>query len=382
MISIIIHLIPFNQPYLTGKETHYLECAYANGQLSGNGKLTKECHSFFASNYGFDKCLLTNSATAALEMTALLVQFNQDDELILPSYTFVASATPFALRGVNLKFCDSLSNHPNIDPDKIEPLINSKTKAILVVHYAGMACDMDKIMQLAQKYNLLVIEDASHAITSKYNNKPLGSIGDFGIISFHETKNISSGQGGLLIVNNKQYWERANIIWEKGTNRKAFREGKVDKYSWVDHGSNFYPSEITAAFLRAQLDDIHHIQQKRKQIWETYYTQLAFIETKGFFRPKISEKQTINYHIFYLISPDKSSRDKFLSFMRKNGVLALFHYEPLHRSPFIQQHYKQIITLENAEKFGDQLIRLPIYVDLSESEIKKVITLTKDFFRR
>lgn len=373
-------MIPFNQPYLTGNESNYLDRVYANGHLSGNGELTTECHSIFQSTFGYKNVLLTNSATSALELASLLIDFKTDDELILPSYTFVASATPFALRNIRLKFCDSQSNHPNIDPDQIEALITEKTKAILVVHYAGMACEMDRIMEIASKHDLIVIEDASHSIDSYYKNQPLGSFGDFGIISFHETKNISSGQGGLLIVNNDEYWDRANIIWEKGTNRKDFREGKVDHYSWVDHGSNFYPSEIAAAFLRAQLDNREIIQSKRKKIWENYLAALSFIEDYDFMLPFFNESQTNNYHIFFIIAPNATTRDEFLQYMQENGVLALFHYEPLHRSAFVKNKLKIDLTLPNAEMFGNQLIRLPIFADLSENDLQKIIQLVKSFF--
>lgn len=375
-------MIPFNQPYLTGNESKFLERVYTNGQLSGNGELTAECHSIFRTNFGFKNVLLTNSATAALEMTSILIDFEDGDELILPSYTFVASATPFALRNVHLKFCDSQAHHPNIDPDQIEALISTKTRAILVVHYAGMACEMDRIMEIAQKHDLIVIEDASHSIGARYKDQPLGSIGDFGIISFHETKNISSGQGGLLIVNNDEYWKRANVIWEKGTNRKEFREGKVDHYSWVDHGSNFYPSEITAAFLRAQLDEIENIQLKRKRIWESYFSSLKFIEAFDFKLPAFDENQANNFHIFYLVAPDKKTRNNFLQFMQENGVLALFHYEPLHRSSFVKDRLKIDLSLPNAEMFGDCLIRLPIFADLSEASLQKIIQLIRSYFKQ
>ena len=271
--------IPFNKPYLTGNETKYIETAVNSGKISGNGEFTKKCQSFFEEKYGLKKCLLTTSCTDALEMAAILCDIKQGDEVIVPSYTFVSSALAFVRQGAKIVFADSLPYHPNIDVDKVESLITKKTKAIVPVHYAGMACDMDKIMALAEKHNLFVIEDAAQAIDSYYFNKngekkPLGSIGDLATFSFHETKNIISGEGGMLVINNEKFIKRAEIIWEKGTNRAEFFRGEVNKYGWVDTGSSFLPSEIIAAFLWAQIENIEDIQAKRKKIWEKYYTLL------------------------------------------------------------------------------------------------------------
>ncbi|MCC8173856.1 MAG: dTDP-4-amino-4,6-dideoxygalactose transaminase, partial [Odoribacter sp.] len=275
-------MIPFNKPYLTGKETEYIKSSVDSGKISGNGIFTKKCHSFFEENYGFKKCLLTTSCTDALEMAAILCDIKPGDEVIVPAYTFVSSALAFVRQGAKIVFADSYKDNPNIDADKIEELITPKTKVIVPVHYAGIACDMDKIMAIAEKYNLLVVEDAAQGIDSYYKGKPLGGIGHLGCFSFHETKNIIAGEGGMLTINDDRFLRRSEIIWEKGTNRSEFFRGEVNKYGWVDIGSSFLPSEIISAFLYAQLENIDRIQEKRKEIWNTYYNSLKELEDKGY----------------------------------------------------------------------------------------------------
>ncbi len=265
------YLIPFNKPFISNRELDYMKESVTVGKISGNGIFTQKCHEFFKDRYGFEKVLLTSSCTDALEMAAILLNIKHGDEVIMPSYTFVSTANAFALRGATIRFVDSRTDHPGMDEDSIEPLINPNTKAIVIVHYAGVACDMDKIMALAQKYDLRIVEDAAQAIESAFMGKPLGGIGDLAAFSFHETKNIISGEGGMLVVNNPEYMNRAEIIWEKGTNRSAFWRGEVDKYGWVDIGSSFLPSDMIAAFLYGQLENIDVIQNKRLKIWNKYY---------------------------------------------------------------------------------------------------------------
>ncbi len=294
-------MIPFNKPYLTGKETHYIYDAVHSGKISGNGKYTKLCHAYFEERYGFKKCLLTTSCTDALEMCALLINIQPGDEVILPSYTFVSTANAFALRGAKLVFADSDSSNPNIDAAALTELITPATKAIVVVHYAGVACDMEAIMSVAEAHNLFVIEDAAHSIESFYKSRPLGGIGHLSTFSFHETKNIISGEGGMLVINDDALIGRAEIIWEKGTNRSAFFRGEVDKYSWVDIGSSFLPSEVISAFLFAQLENLEEIQSERIRIWQRYYD--AFNEQEHLRQrlPNIPEHATNNAHMFYLL---------------------------------------------------------------------------------
>ena len=300
-------MIPFNKPFLTGKETDYITDAVVSGKISGNGKYTQLCQQFFENKFCIKKTLLTTSCTDALEMAAILIDIKEGDEVIMPSYTFVSTANAFVLRGAKIIFADSMPNHPNIDASKIESLITPKTKAIVPVHYAGVACDMDTIMNLAKKYNLFVIEDAAQAIDSYYTGKDgikkaLGSIGHLAAFSFHETKNIIAGEGGMLAINDEQFTERAEIIWEKGTNRSAFFRGEVDKYGWVDIGSSFLPSEIIAAFLWAQLENLEDIQQKRKSHWEQYKLQLEnWSRTNEIQLPIIPEYATNNGHMFYIV---------------------------------------------------------------------------------
>lgn len=374
--------IPFNKPYLSGKETDYIQQAVASGHISGNGMFTKKCQSFFDERWGFIKCLLTTSCTDALEMSALLLDIKSGDEVIMPSYTFVSTAVAFVRQGAKIVFVDSQENHPNLDNKKLEELITPKTKAIVPVHYAGMACDMDKIMALAEKYNLFVVEDAAQAIDSYYKGKPLGGIGHLGCFSFHETKNIQSGEGGMLAINDERFMKRAEIIWEKGTNRAEFFRGEVNKYGWVDIGSSFLPSDMIAAFLYAQLENLEDIQEKRKQIWNTYYENLQALAEKGFFQiPKIPESATNNAHMFYLICNSPEDRTGLIKHLRENGVHAVFHYLSLQQSDYYKK-YKSDRDLPNCNRFTDCLVRLPLYYELSLQETTTITTLIREFFMK
>jgi len=377
--------IPFNKPYLTGKEVHYMYQAVHSGKLSGNGIFTKKCQDFFVKNYHFSKCLLTTSCTDALEMCAILAKIGPGDEVIVPSYTFVSTALAFVRQGAKIIFADSYKDNPNIDADNIENLITNKTRIIVPVHYAGVACDMDKIMALATKYNLLLIEDAAQAIDSYYispqtgEKKALGSIGHLSAFSFHETKNIISGEGGMLVINNENYNHRAEIIWEKGTNRAEFFRGEVNKYGWVDIGSSFLPSEIIAAFLWAQLENIEIIQNKRKQLWNAYYERLQPLADKGFFKiPVIPTYATNNAHMFYLLCNSFEERCQLIDFLKQNEVLSVFHYLSLHSSEFNKDQHRER-ELPNCDYFTDHLLRLPMYFELEVNDIDRITTLINNF---
>ena len=335
--------IPFNKPHLTGKEAHYMYQAVYNGKLSGNGEFTKRCQHFFEERYGFRKAVLTTSGTDALEMCAMLCNLHPGDEVIVPSYTFVSTALAFLREGAQIVFADSMKRNPNMDAETIESLITPRTKVIAPVHYAGVACDMDMIMAIAEKYNLIVVEDAAQAIDSYYKGRPLGSIGHLAAFSFHETKNVTAGgEGGLLVVNDERFARRAEIIWEKGTNRAEFFRGEVNKYGWVDMGSSFLPAEINAAFLWAQLENLDEIQSKRKQLWNRYYERLSLLGENlrkeagiaPFALPNIPDYATNNAHMFYLVFPSLERRTEFIKYMKEHGVLTPFHYLALHQSEF------------------------------------------------
>ena len=361
--------IQFNKPFLTGKEAHYMYQAVYSMKLSGNGMFTKKCQSFFEEKYGFKKAIMTTSGTDALEMAAILCDVKPGDEVIVPSYTFVSSALAFVRQGARIIFADSCENNPNIDPDKIEALITPKTKVIVPVHYAGVACDMDKIMDIASRHNILVVEDAAQAIDSYYKGKPLGGIGHLGCFSFHETKNVTAGgEGGLLVVNDERFIRRAEIIWEKGTNRAEFFRGMVNKYGWVDTGSSFLPSEINSAFLWAQLESLDTIQARRKEIWNMYYEGLKDLVTKGCFTmPDIPEYATNNGHMFYLVCRSLEERTKLIAYLKEQGVGAVFHYLSLHLSDYYKKHHVgDIPTLPNCDKFADCLVRLPMFFELTD----------------
>lgn len=372
-------MIGFNKPYMCGKELDYMADAVREQKISGNGKYTKLCHAYFEKKYGFKKCLLTTSCTDALEMAAILLNIKAGDEVIMPAFTFVSTANAFVLRGAKIVFADVEKHCPNIDAATLAPLINAKTKAIVVVHYAGMACDMDTIMALANAHNLFVVEDAAQAIDSFYtdkkgNKKPLGSIGHLAAFSFHETKNIISGEGGMLVINDMQFANRAEIIWEKGTNRTAFYRGEVDKYGWVDVGSSFLPSDLIAAFLFAQLESMEVIQQKRKAIWQQFYDALLPLHASGSIKlPETPSYATNNAHMFYLICQNLAQRTHVIEALKKDDIQAVFHYLGLHESPFYAQKHDGR-ALPNTDAFANTLVRLPFYYELTPNDITRITT--------
>ncbi|MFT4602696.1 MAG: dTDP-4-amino-4,6-dideoxygalactose transaminase [Arenicella sp.] len=368
--------IPFNKPFITGNEIKYIEDAVALGQISGNGQYTHRCQSFFESKFGFKKCLLTTSCTDALEMSAILLGIEDGDEVIIPSFAYVSVANAFVLRGAKPIFCDSTKSSPNIDHEKIAELITEKTKAIVVIHYAGISCDMDAVMRIADQHGLFVIEDAAHSIDSYYKGKPLGSIGHLATFSFHETKNIIAGEGGMLVVNDDRFLERAEIIWEKGTNRSAFNKGEVESYSWVDIGSSYTPSELVSAFLYAQLENIERIQDKRITLWNSYSFGLQQLEKESKIQlPKLADYSSNNGHIFYIICSSKLERSELIQHLAEDGVLAVFHYLPLHQSEFYKTHHssKSDSSLEFSCFFSDHLLRLPLYFEMSQHEVSLVV---------
>ena len=373
-------MIPFSKPYLHGRELVYIAQAVATGKISGDGYFTSKCHAFFEDRYQFKKVLMTTSCTDALEMAAILLDLQQDDEVIAPSYTFVSTVNAFALRGAKIIFADSYNDHPNINPAQIEALITSRTKAIVVVHYAGVACDMDAIMNIANKYNIPVVEDAAQAIDGYYKGKPLGSIGTFGTFSFHETKNIISGEGGLLVINDEKYICRAEIIREKGTNRSSFFRGEVAKYGWVDIGSSFLPSDIIAAYLYAQLENIDVIQGRRKAIWQRYYKNLSnSLVVAGISVPTVAEYSTNNAHMFYLVCKNIEQRTSLIQYLKSSGVHAVFHYLSLHASEFYQKKYNGY-DLPNSDYFTNTLVRLPLFYELKDEQVDYICELIVNYF--
>lgn len=373
-------MISFNERFLSGKEIEYIREAISSIHFSGNNAFTKKCHEFLEKRYGFRKILLTSSGTDALEMAAILTDIKPGDEVIVPSYTFTSTANAFILRGAKIVFADSGKDNPNINADKIEELITPRTKVIVPVHYAGVACNMDKIMALAEKYNLLVVEDAAQAIDSFYKGRPLGSIGHLGAFSFHETKNISSGEGGALLVNDERFMKRAEIIWEKGTNRAEFYRGEVDKYGWVDIGSSFLPSDITAAFLLAQLEEIDNIQKKRLEIWEGYRRNLKSLEDKGLIRlPFVPEGALHNAHMFYILCKSAKERNNLLDYLKGRGILAIFHYLPLHKSAFYKDKHDGRELLQ-CNEYAETIVRLPLYYDLKKEEVDYISKEIIKFF--
>ena len=374
--------IPFNKPYLHGRELVYIAQSVASGKISGDGIFTKKCHDFFEEKYAFKKALLTTSCTDALEMAAILLNIEEGDEIILPSFTFVSTANAFALRGAKLIFADSGSDNPNIDSSQIEALITYRTKAIVVVHYAGVACDMDRIMQIADAAGIPVIEDAAQAINSYYNDKPLGSIGKLGTFSFHETKNIISGEGGLLAINDLSFIKRSEIIREKGTNRSSFFRGEVDKYGWVDIGSSFLPSDIIAAYLYAQLENMDLIQARRFKIWQNYFNALLPIAEKSgrFVLPSLPKYATNNAHMFYLVLDSIDTRSDLIAHMKSKGVLAVFHYLSLHKSEFFAAKHDGR-DLNNSDRYTDCILRLPMFYELSNTDVSRVCDSIIEFFK-
>jgi len=375
--------IPFNKPFLSGNETKYIEQAVMSGKISGNGMFTKKCQQYFEKNYGFGKCLMTSSCTHALEMVAMLCRLKPDDEVIVPSYTFVSTALAFAREGARIVFADSMAENPNIDAQKIESLISAKTKALVVVHYGGMACDMESICQLAKKHHLILIEDCAQAFDSYYRGKALGSFGQMSTFSFHETKNIISGEGGMLAINNPELYHRAEVIWEKGTNRADFGRGIVSKYEWIDTGSSFLPSEITTAFLWGQLENSRKIQQRRIAIWLQYHGLLhSPLQNIGISTSNIESGKTCNGHMFYIICRSNSERDNLSQYLSENGILAVSHYLALHKSPYFLslKRNSPCMELPYSDLYEKQLLRLPLYYELETEQVNMICQLIKDFY--
>ena len=372
-------MILFNKPYYSGKELAYLEQVCHSTTMSGNGDFTKLCHQFFEDKYGFKKCLLTTSGTDALEMCAMLCHLQPGDEVIVPSYTFVSTALAFLREGAKVVFADSGPDHPNITAETIQPLITPRTKVIVVVHYAGVACDMDPIMALANEHHLLVVEDAAQAIDSFYKGRPLGGIGHLGAFSFHESKNIHCGEGGLLIVNDDRFVRRSEILWEKGTNRAEFYRGMVNKYGWCDMGSSFLPSEFNAAYLWSQLEQMDAIQNKRRQIWTWYHEALAGLPADRVSLPVIPDYATNNAHMFYLVCASLEERTRLIADLKAHDIQATFHYLPLHASAYYHDKHDGR-ALPACDQFGDCLVRLPLYYELTEAEVKQITDAVKAFY--
>jgi len=377
-------MLPFNKPYLTGKEVHYIYDAVSTGKISGNGKYTNKCQTFFETKYGIGKCLLTTSCTDALEMAAILFDIKVGDEVIMPSYTFVSTANAFVLRGATIVFTDSGNDHPGMDENTIERLITSRTKVIVPVHYAGVACDMDTIMALAAKYNLFVVEDAAQAVDSFFTGKDgkkkaLGTIGHLGTFSFHETKNIISGEGGMLAINDSRFEHRAEVIWEKGTNRAAFFRGEVDKYSWVDIGSSFLPSEIVAAFLWAQIENLEDIQNRRITLWNRYISHLTVFAHRNQIKlPCIPDFATNNGHMFYMVCNNPKQRSALIDWLKQNKILAVSHYLSLHKSDYFSDTYSGD-ELIFSDYYTDNLLRLPLFYELSMDDVSVIVEVLNSF---
>ncbi len=374
--------IPFNRPFFTGNELDYIRRSIEQYlHTSGNGHYTRKAQALLEQKYGYRKVLLTTSCTDALEMTALLADLGPDDEVIVPSYTFVSTANAFLLRNARLRFADSTADFPNIDPDHVESLITPRTRAIVIVHYAGVACPMDRLREIAQRHQILLIEDAAQAIGAFYNDEPLGGIGDFGTLSFHETKNIISGEGGALIINRSEFIDRAEILWEKGTNRAAFQRGEVQKYEWVDVGSSFLPSDIIAAFLYAQLEKVDEINAGRLRAWHYYHQRLTPLEQAGHLRlPHPPAYARHNGHLFYILLADGPTRDRLIDHLYRHGVRAVFHYLPLHKSPLARRMgYRD--ELPHAERYGRTLLRLPLYHQIAPEDQDRVIDALYQFFQ-
>lgn len=374
-------MIPFNVPPYVGTELEYVKQAVENHKICGDGPFTKKCHTWLEENLPCQKALLTTSGTTALEMAAILCDLKPGDEVILPSFTFSTTATAFVLVGAKLVFVDVRSDTMNIDEKKIEAAITDKTRVIVPVHYAGVACEMDTIMDIAKRYNLKVVEDAAQGVMSSYKGRALGTIGDFGCFSFHETKNYSMGEGGALIINNEKYNDRAEIIREKGTNRSRFFRGQVDKYTWVDYGSSYLPSDMNVAYLWGQLEVADKINNNRLATWQTYYNSFKLLEEKELVKlPVIPEECVHNAHMFYLKCRSLEERTQFISFLKERDIIPTFHYIPLHSSPagmrFGRFNGKDEITTSESEK----LVRLPMYYDMADSDLSKVIDAVTDFY--
>lgn len=360
--------IPFNRPYSTGKEANYIGKALSNGHISGDGQFTKKCHQWLEEKTGCYRALLTHSCTGALEMAAILAGVEPGDEVIMPSYTFVSTANAFVLRGAVPVFVDVRPDTLNIDETKIESAITPKTRAIVPVHYAGVPCEMDTIMDIASRHNLLVIEDAAQGLLSTYKGKPLGAIGHLGALSFHETKNIISGEGGALLINDQRLIERAEIIREKGTNRSKFFRGQVDKYTWVDIGSSYLPSEIIAAFLWAQMEEAEQITDERRLVWQQYHMAFEPLESQGLVtRPVVPANCKHNSHMYYLLLDDLAQRTAFINFLKEAEVHPVFHYIPLHSSPAGLRYGRVHGDMSVTDETGNCLVRLPLWVGMQEA---------------
>jgi dTDP-4-amino-4,6-dideoxygalactose transaminase len=361
--------IPFNKPYMTGKELWYIAQAHANGHLAGDGSFTRRCNGWLEQRTGAHKALLTHSCTAALEMAAILADIQPGDEVIMPSYTFVSTANAFVLRGGVPVFVDIRPDTLNIDETKIEAAITEKTRAIVPVHYAGVGCEMDTIMAIARKHDLMVIEDAAQGVMASYKGRPLGSIGHLGCLSFHETKNIISGEGGALLINDPELAERAEIIREKGTNRSQFFRGQVDKYTWVDVGSSYLPSELIAAFLWAQMEEADDITRRRLAIWGVYHQWLQGLEESGKLRRPVIPKECVhNAHMYYILLPDLASRTSLIDKLKKQDIHPVFHYVPLHSAPTGVRHGRVHGDLTVTEDHADRLLRLPLWLGLEQHQ--------------
>jgi dTDP-4-amino-4,6-dideoxygalactose transaminase len=374
-------MIPFNKPFMTGRELHYIAQAHTNGHLSGDGAFTRRCHALLEKNIGCHKALLTHSCTAALEMTALLLDLQPGDEVIMPSFTFVSTANAFVLRGAVPVFIDVHPDTFNLDERLIEAAITPRTKAICVVHYAGVGCEMDAILALARAHGLRVVEDAAQGIHATYKGRPLGSIGDFGALSFHETKNVICGEGGALLINDPVFVEQAEIVREKGTNRSRFFRGQVDKYTWVDAGSSYLPGEITAAFLSAQLEEVEPIIRRRLAIWDRYHAWAEPLQTKGLLRrPIVPEHCTHNAHMYYLLLQGLEKRTAFIAHLKAAGVGAVFHYIPLHSSPAGRRFGRTSGAMTVTDDVADRLVRMPLWLGLEE-HFEHVVASAEDALR-
>lgn len=370
-------MIPFNKPHLTGKEIEYITKAVENGKIAGDGSYTRRCERLLEKRYGYLKCKLTSSGTDALEMAAILTNVGEGDEVIIPSFTHASTANAFVMRGANILFADSNADNPCIDAGTIEKLVTPRTKVIVAVHYAGIACDMDSIRSIANKHQLLIVEDCALGLDSFYKKRPLGGIGHLAALSFHESANVQCGEGGMLVINDEQFLDRAEIIWQKGTNLTACMEGKADRYQWLDIGSSFMPSDIVAAFLLSQLESIDDIQATYKHTWEAYYNALLPLEKEGILElPKIHKHTTYNWQKFYIISRNAQERQELISALKARDTHPLLHYQALHHSPFYRQHHDGR-PLPNAERYSDNLLRLPYYFSLTQEEIEKVVSIIR-----
>jgi dTDP-4-amino-4,6-dideoxygalactose transaminase len=372
------HMIPFNKPYMTGKELSNIAEAHLHFMLAGDGAFTKRCHQWLEERTGTKKALLTHSCTAALEMAAILADIEQGDEVIMPSYTFVSTANAFVLRGGIPVFVDIRPDTLNIDETLIESAITPRTKAIVPVHYAGVACEMDTIMDIAHRHNLLVIEDAAQGVMASYKGKALGSIGHMGTLSFHETKNITSGEGGALLINDPALANRAEIIREKGTNRSQFFRGQVDKYTWVDIGSSYLPGEMIAAFLWAQMEDAESITRKRLAIWQQYHELLASNEAQSSLRRPVTPYGcSHNAHMYYILLDSLNTRTSLISILNEKQINAVFHYVPLHSSPAGKKYGRVHGNMTNTEEYADRLLRLPLWIGLTQKQQAIIVDTIK-----